>query len=101
MSTVSIACVASLTSLTQPEQLPLTLKAEWSFRTQESLSKASDHRGEGPRGSLRSVGAKLLACDPFIAAAIADRLHCVGGQRDETAQLLVTWASRWTAMSTS
>ena len=75
--------VASSMSLSQPEQLPLTLTAAWPVRTQESLSKASGHRGEGPRGSLRSVGAKLLACDPCTAAAGVDRLHCVCGQLGE------------------
>ena len=82
VSSVYIACMASLASLTQPELLSGTVAAAWSVHTQESLSKARGLRDGGPKGFLRSV-AKLLGCDPCIAAAGVDRLHCVCGQLDE------------------
>ena len=45
----------------------------WSVRTQESLSKASGHRGEDLRGAMRSAGPKLMACDDCTAVAATER----------------------------
>ena len=55
------------------------MAAAWPVLTRQSLSTASSHCGEGPRGCLGSVGAKLVACDPCNELLVNDLLLAAAG----------------------